>query len=303
MLGGAELTHFRAPAPLPPPACGGEQRGSGGFCQWPKPPGNLLGVAGTQTFAVLPQSATYRPHPGPHTHPRSSSRTPQLHVNPDISHYVLANITDTPELSEPQRSTSCDPPQGQTLTLRQLHLCGPQYSPRSQFFLLPNFGSPQLHPTQFAYESQPATTPNSHPNPDFTQSGAAPTRHSHLARHFFHPSSGPQADLDLGSQIHHCAQLLSLHCTPKFSSAPHLPFTAVLQPPTSTPRIHLAPPPASFFCRGVLRPLLSEEPALQRSSPPRLLLGAPLVVTPFPLPRPWLMLPSVALDPSMGGRS
>lgn len=60
VLGGAELTHFRAPAPLPPPpACGGEQRGSGGFCQWPKPPGNLLGVAAIQTFAVLPQSATY----------------------------------------------------------------------------------------------------------------------------------------------------------------------------------------------------------------------------------------------------
>lgn len=125
------------------------------------------------------------------------------------------------------------------------------------------------------------------------------------------PGSRLQTDLDLGSQTHRtglCAQPWSLHCTATFSSAPNFtvcssPFpspqsTLFCTPRTHSPPMpgacHLAPPHETFSCLGVPTPLL-----LQKYSPPRLFPVSPLV-TPFPLPRPCLILPSVALNPSMG---
>lgn len=67
-------------------------------------PGNLLGVAETPSFAVLQQLPTNQPHLGPQNQPGSSSQTPHLHLNPGISPYKLANLTDNPEVLEPQLS-------------------------------------------------------------------------------------------------------------------------------------------------------------------------------------------------------
>lgn len=171
-------------------------------------------------------------------------------------------------------------------------------------------------PTLFPYKFQTASTPNSHPNPDFTRSDRW---HPYLTVSrpdiFVHPSSRLQADLNLGSQTHRaglCAQPWSLHCTPTFSSA--LNFTVCSSPLPSpqgtlfcTPRTHslplpgachLAPPHESLSCLGVARPLL-----LQKYSPLSLFPVSPLVVTPFPRPRPWHTLPLWPWTLPWGARS
>lgn len=148
-----------------------------------------------------------------------------------------------------------------------------------------------------------------HPHPILTSPGLVGGTHTpQSAGQTFLciPGSRLQADLDLL-----CAQPWSLHCTPTFSSA--LNFTVCSSPlpsPQSTlfctsrthslpmpGACHLASPHETFSCLGVPTPLL-----LHRYSPPRLFPVSPLV-TPFPLPRPWLILPSVALNLPWGARS
>lgn len=197
------------------------------------------------------------------------------------------------------------PKPAQTLTLRKLHLCGPQYSPRPQY---------SLPASQLCFFTNSRLHPHLIPTPTLTSPGLVGGTHT----------------LQSAGQTFLCILALDCRLTLTWALKPtelgSVPSPGVCtapqhsaQPPTSlcalapspflkahcfAPRTHslpmpgachLAPPHESLSCLGVPRPLL-----LQRYSPPRLFLVSPLEVIPFPLPRPWLTVPSVALDSSMG---